>query len=227
MLAARPTPQQRGRDANEAVDVDELQRRFDAALAELSPPLREAFVLRVIETSEDHSSSFEPVRFRGVLILALVVACADVVTLLRTITGAGSRLVVAYFAEDYESCAALLPSVGWTAAAAALMAVNIWGLLRLRTWALLSNMLANIAIAAVALGGVLTVGTWIAIALAMTAGIQLLLPLPILAVALGLGGARQYAWVGPVLLRVVVPAAVLVTIVVATLHLRWSIPASW
>jgi hypothetical protein len=182
---------------------------------------------RGLDGGEDHSSSFEPIRFRGVLILAVVIACADVVTLLRASAGAGSLVAASYFVEDYERWASLMPSLGWTAAAAAIMVVNIWGLLRLRTWALFSNMLANVAIAALALGGALAVGGWFVYALAMTAVIQLLLALPILAAALGLGGARQYAWVGPVLLRVLVPAAVLITIVAAALHLRWSISSPW
>jgi RNA polymerase sigma factor (sigma-70 family) len=57
LLAARPATMQRGRDASEAVDVDELQRRFDAAVAELSVPLREAFVLRVIEALPLHEAA--------------------------------------------------------------------------------------------------------------------------------------------------------------------------
>lgn len=178
---------------------------------------------RGLDGSEEQSSSFEPVRFRGVLILALVLACADTLTLLWTIMGMGSGVVMSYFVGDFEWWdASSLLSIGLTVAAAVLMAVNVWGLLRLRTWALFSSMLANVAIAALALGHMLVVGRWVAIALTTTAVIQLLLPLPILAAALGLGGPRQYAWVAPFLLRVVVPAAVLVTIVAATLHLRWS-----
>jgi RNA polymerase sigma-70 factor (ECF subfamily) len=57
LLAARPVLEKRGPDASEVVDVDELQRRFDAALAELSPPLREAFVLRVLEALPLHEAA--------------------------------------------------------------------------------------------------------------------------------------------------------------------------
>jgi hypothetical protein len=173
---------------------------------------------RGLDGGEDQSSGFEPVRFRGVLLLTLILACADAVTLLWTTTA----LVASYFVEDFDAWASYLPKAGMTAAAAALMAVNIWGLLRLRTWALFTSMLANVGIAALALSGVLALGWWVTFPLAMTAGIQLLLPLPILAAALGLDGPRQYTWVAPLLLRVAVPAAVLVTIAAAILHLRWS-----
>lgn len=57
LLAARPALLNHGRNASEAVEVDELQRRFDAALAELSPPLREAFVLRAIEALPLHEAA--------------------------------------------------------------------------------------------------------------------------------------------------------------------------
>lgn len=57
LLAARPAPAESGQDASEAVDVDELQRLFDAALAELSAPLREAFVLRVLEALPLHEAA--------------------------------------------------------------------------------------------------------------------------------------------------------------------------
>jgi hypothetical protein len=134
--------------------------------------------------------SFEPVRFRGVLILALILACADVVTLLRTIAGAGSRMAASHFIEGYPSYAFLVPDVGWTAAAAALMAVNVWGLLRLRTWALLSMTLTNLAIVALAVV-LLAMLSWVAIALAMSAGIQLLLLLRILAASSSTGTRRR------------------------------------
>jgi hypothetical protein len=170
----------------------------------------------------DGSSSFEPVRFRGVLIVALVMAGADTMMLLGATAGAGSFVVASYFVEGLEVWGHQLPNLGLSAAAAALMGVNVWGLWRLRTWALFSSMIANVGIAALALSGWLPVGDSYAIALASTAGIQLLLPLPILATALGLDGPRQYAWAAPLLLRVVVPAAVLVTIVAAVRHLSWS-----
>jgi RNA polymerase sigma factor (sigma-70 family) len=57
LLAARPASVDRGQDASEAVDVDELQRQFDAALAGLSAPLREAFVLRVLEALPLHEAA--------------------------------------------------------------------------------------------------------------------------------------------------------------------------
>jgi hypothetical protein len=170
---------------------------------------------RDFDGSEDPNSSFEPVKFRGILILALVIACADASMLLYTATVTCTTAAWAHFAGDYEAWSFVLPTLGMTTAAAALMVVNVWGLLRLRTWALISNMFANVGIAAVALAGMLTTGPYLSAPLVTTAGIQLLLPLPILAAALGLGGARRYEWVGAVLLRVVVPMLVLATIVSA------------
>lgn len=49
LLAARRSSHAHGGEATESVEADQLQRRFNAALAALSPELREAFVLRVIE----------------------------------------------------------------------------------------------------------------------------------------------------------------------------------
>lgn len=170
---------------------------------------------RGLDGSEDPNPSFEPVKFRGILILALVMACTDALTLLYSATMTATW---AYFLGGYDAWSSVLPNVGATATAAALMVVNVLGLLRLRTWALISNMLANVGIAALALSGMLTTPPQLSIMLVTTAAIQLVLPLPILAAALGLGGARRYEWVGPVLLRVVVPAMVLATIVSASIR---------
>ena len=57
LLAARPSSRAHGREATESVEIDQLQRRFDAALAALSPELREAFVLRVIEALPLHEAA--------------------------------------------------------------------------------------------------------------------------------------------------------------------------
>lgn len=57
LIATRPAPEDRGRDASETVEVDDLQRRLDAALAELPPTLREAFVLRVLEALPLHEAA--------------------------------------------------------------------------------------------------------------------------------------------------------------------------
>jgi RNA polymerase sigma-70 factor (ECF subfamily) len=57
LLAARPSSRARGREASETLEVDQLERRFDAALAALPPELREAFVLRVIEALPLHEAA--------------------------------------------------------------------------------------------------------------------------------------------------------------------------
>jgi RNA polymerase sigma-70 factor (ECF subfamily) len=57
LLAVRPAAERRGSDVTEAVEVDELQRRLDAALVELPGPLREAFVLRAIEALPLHEAA--------------------------------------------------------------------------------------------------------------------------------------------------------------------------
>lgn len=57
LLASRPTPRASSREASETIEADELQRRFDAALAELPPSLREAFVLRVLEVLPLHDAA--------------------------------------------------------------------------------------------------------------------------------------------------------------------------
>ena len=186
---------------------------------------------RGLDGSEDPTSSFEPVKFRGVLILALILACADALTLLFAIAWAVIGLAHVVIQDDYVPWSLWLPPIGLTVGAVAVMAVNAWGLLRLRTWALFGGMVANVAIAALALAGTLLGGSYIAVALVTTAVIQLLLPIPILAAALGYGKERRYDRVGPMLLRVVVPALMLFTIVVATMEivsqLRQLYPATW
>jgi hypothetical protein len=182
---------------------------------------------RGLDGSDDHSSDFEPVKFRGILILSLVMACADIVTLLWSFVGGVASWVWAvYLLDGYgrDDLVSALPYLGLTAAGAALMAINVWGLLRLRTWALFGSMLTNIGVAALVASLVLAVGNWVAITLVTTAAIQLLLPLPILAAALGREDSRRYTWVAPMLLRVVVPGMVLLAIIVAVRHLSWSFP---
>jgi hypothetical protein len=176
-----------------------------------------------LDRSDDLDSSFEPVKFRGILILSLVMACADALVLLFGAMLTGMAVVWAYFFfEGYElwSWLMMLPQLGLTVAAVVLMTVNVWGLLRLRTWALLSNILSTVAIAALNLSGMLvTEASYLSIALVVTAGIQLLLPLPILAAALGWRETSHVERVGALLLRGVGPVAVLFTLVAAAFHL--------
>ncbi len=128
---------------------------------------------------------FAPVRFRGPLLLALVMAFADAQTLmfsavmqLRIGTAGWNLIGMIEFAAPIT-------------VAAGVMVLTVWGLYRLRTWALLLNLAANIAIAYFALDGTLHIATPVAAGLALTAAVQMFLPVPILATALGEKRAGQ------------------------------------
>lgn len=122
---------------------------------------------------------FAPVRFRGHLLLALVMATADALTL------AFSALMQLRFGMDGWNLGATLGYAGPTTVAAVVMGVAVWGVYRLRTWALFLNLIANIAIAYFALEGTLNLSPSVSVMLAGTAAVQCFIPVPILAVALG------------------------------------------
>lgn len=126
-----------------------------------------------------HDDPFRPARFRGHLLLALVMAFADAQTLLF------SGVMQARVGLEGWSLLAAARTALPTMLAAAVMCLAVWGLYRLRTWALFLNIVANFVIAFLALDGRLGVALPVAAALAMTATVQLFLPVPILALALG------------------------------------------
>lgn len=128
---------------------------------------------------------FAPVRFRGHLLLALVMAAADALTL--TFSG----LMQLRFGAAGWSLTGTLSYAGPTVAAALVMALAVWGVYRLRTWALFLNLVANIAIAYLAIEGALRLSPTVSVSLAATAAVQCFIPVPILASALGDRGAGQ------------------------------------
>ena len=127
----------------------------------------------------DKDGPFQPSRFRGHLLLALVMAFADAQTLLF------SAVMQLRLGMDGWTLLGTIEYAGPAAGAAAVMALAVWGLYRLRTWALFLNLLANFAIAFFALEGHLNVALPVAATLAATAACQAFIPVPILAVALG------------------------------------------
>ncbi|MEX1368329.1 MAG: hypothetical protein AB1Z98_34680 [Nannocystaceae bacterium] len=124
------------------------------------------------------SRSFQPIAYRNHLLLALVLATADAGTLLF---GAAMQLGTFLHNGRIGYLVLGLPTLG----CGLLMAVAVFGIYRLRTWALVLNLLANLGIAYVAMSGYLGLTIPVATALATTATFQLLLPVPILAAALG------------------------------------------
>lgn len=128
------------------------------------------------DAAEGH---FRPAAFRGLLTLALVMAFADAQTL------AFSAIARMGFGELGWSLLAAVDRAGFTILSALTMAVAVWGLTRLRTWALLLNLVANLVIAGLALHGVLGLSMAVASTLAVTAFVQAFLPVPILALAMG------------------------------------------
>lgn len=180
---------------------------------------------RGLDGSEDPSGEFEPVRFRKVLIVALILSFADALTL------GFSSCVVGVWQLGHALAgleAGISTRLMLTMAAALLMVVNVCGLLRLRTWALFGTMLSNVGIAALALRGLLALNFYIAVALTVTAAVQLLLVVPILAAALGDEQAGRSHERLDRIVRLVVPALVIVTIVAAVLNFFGpALPRAW
>jgi hypothetical protein len=106
---------------------------------------------------------FQPVAFRGTLLLALVLAIAD--------TGALLWCGLANFLFDGRARALLLVP---------LLATGVVGLLRLRTWGLLVSIASNLLVAILALTGVLGLPPELRALFATTATLQLLVPIPML-----------------------------------------------
>jgi hypothetical protein len=154
-------------------------------------------------SGEGAEHPFQPVAYRGFLVLALVMAFADAQTLLFS-----SCVQVG---NEWSQGIEVIGRGDWqiTLLAGGLMAVNVWGLYRLRVWALVLNIVANVAIAHLALVGELGVSIAVAGALATTAAVQLLLPVPVLATVMGDRNAGRWM-VGP---RLVTGALVLLTLV--------------
>lgn len=111
--------------------------------------------------------AFAPKAFRGSLILAMVMAMADTQSLLLF----GGLMLEA----DGEISLALGCGV--------VMVIALVGLYRLKTWGLLLNLAANIAIAALGIAGVLDLPDPVVFALVITAVVQAVLPLPLLRAA--------------------------------------------
>jgi hypothetical protein len=165
---------------------------------------------RGLDTS-DPESEFRPIAFRGFLILALIMAFADAQTLMFSALTQGSYL----FTDDRTWLIASRAAP--TLLAAVVMAINVWGLMRLRTWAMLLNIVANLVIARLALTGALGVNIYVAASLSLTAAVQLMLPVPILATWWGDSGAGGRGWrFGFAALRFSVVAALIATFLAAT-----------
>lgn len=126
-----------------------------------------------------HSSSqFQPVAHLGTLTVALVLAMADTISLIfwGSLAAQGGAMDTAF---------GLLGG-------GALMGIGVYGLLRLRTWALLLNLFSNILIASVVAMELIDVGP-LALVLITTAALQLLVATPILALILR-PGLRAPSW---------------------------------
>lgn len=134
------------------------------------------------------SGAFRPLAFRGHLLLAAVMAMADAQTLLFSGIVDNARVFVASppgMGPELYLLAAMRTAMTPPLWCGLVMMLAAWGIVRLRTWALLLNVVANIAIAALALGEFLSLSLPVAAMLAMTAAVQVFLSVPILASALG------------------------------------------
>ncbi len=121
----------------------------------------------------DHASAhFVPIAFRRSLIASLIMAMADTIALLFY----GGITLTDHPYHDWST----LVDAGMFLGAASVMGVAIAGLFRLKLWALALNIVANVAIAGLAITGTFDIPGVIAAGLAATAIAQLLLPLPLL-----------------------------------------------
>lgn len=164
------------------------------------------------DPQSSENATFAPVRFRGFLTVALIMAFADAQTL--------AFAAVSQAMQGNAMGGLVYRDALFTGVGALVMALNVWGLYRLRVWAMLTNIAANMAIAVLALNGTLGLNMYVAMALAVTALIQLLLPVPILATALGdrrAGQGATWRW-GSRGLLVLVVALTASTIVAAWTH---------
>ncbi len=161
---------------------------------------------------------FRPTRFRGLLLVALVMAFADAQTLLF------SGIMQLRLGMEGWNLLDTIVYAGPTWIACGVMGLAVWGLYRLRTWALLLNLVANFVIAYAALDGFLGLSLVVGAALASTAAVQAFLPYPILAAALGDRKAGQ-----PVLGRFAAPLVMVAVALVASLSIigRGGGSAGW
>lgn len=156
--------------------------------------------------------SFAPVELRGSLIVALMLVCADALTLLIAAHWTSAWLLGSSLYGYYDPWSLQWQEVGAMVLAASLLLFTAWGLLRLRTWALLASTLAHAAIAVLAVQSQLGTGQPVAIALLVAAIVQLLATLPILACVLGFGkaaGLERSGSVLPAIMHTAVLAAVI------------------
>lgn len=131
------------------------------------------------------SRSFRPTAFRSHLTIALVMAMADAQTLVFSAVLKFGGLLQQATGGHQVSWGAGIASVVPVLLCGGIMAIAVFGIYRLATWALLLNLVANIGIAYVAMSGAIGLTLPVASALATTALVQLMLPVPILAAALG------------------------------------------
>ena len=122
---------------------------------------------------------FDPVAFRGLLIVALVMALADTQSLLFF----GSMIV-----HDHTRMG--MPMDALPLVCAGVMMIAVFGLFRLAVWGLALNLFANVAIAGLGLAGLLELPGPIVGSLVVTAVLQILLPAPLL-LAVARGSARK------------------------------------
>lgn len=113
-----------------------------------------------------HSSKhFDPHTHRPSLMIALIMAMADALAL----TFYTGLVLTEHYANAFPIGASALVMIG-----------AIWGLYRLKVWGLLFNAGANLAIAALAIGGAFDLPNFITYGLAITAFAQLALLAPLL-----------------------------------------------
>lgn len=177
---------------------------------------------RSIDIDGDSDGELDPVRFRGVLMVALVLAFADAMILGFSGVAIGVRIVDVGLAG--LELGGLPRSLALTGAAALLMVANVRGLLRLRVWAMFGATLGHLVISELAIQGAIAINSQVTMMLAVTAAVQLLLLIPFLAAALGDSGSHaRLGWI----VRVLVLLLVVATIVTAARNFGPGLPEAW
>ena len=122
-----------------------------------------------------NDSTFAPVAFRWTLLTAMIFGLADLSALLLygslTLEGV---MTTQFWSSSYADVAVFFGS-------AAVMAVSVFGLYRMKVWGLVACILANIAIAGFAITGIFDLPDILAYGLCATAIAQLVIPMPLVA----------------------------------------------
>jgi hypothetical protein len=135
----------------------------DAEAVWLALPAAAALLLAGSSGLDARTGRFQPVAFRGTLVLALILAIAD------TASFSWFGALNATFEKHGGLLLMVVP-----------MAAGVIGLLRLRTWGLLVSLACNVLVVVLSLTGVLELPRVLRILYVSSAALQLVVPIPMI-----------------------------------------------